>query len=107
MAELAATAVVELVSNLTSKHKQILISVTPTATNDVITFDQSTSGVVVKAGGGFEKIVTAWAIDGSTGMPKAISGNGSTILTTVGWENSDNKWFIWVIARNESGEVIR
>ena len=105
MAELSATAVVELVANLTSKNKLILLSVTPTTTSDVITFDQSTSGLAPRIGGGFEKVVAAWAIDGSTGMPKSISGNGSTILTTRGWENSDNKWFIWVVVRNQAGEV--
>ena len=105
MAELAATAVVELVANLTSKNKLILLSVAPTTTSDVITFDQSTSGIVPRVDGGFEKVVAAWATDSSTGMPKAISSNGSTILTTVGWAVGDNKWFIWVTVRNQKGEV--
>lgn len=104
MAELAATAVVELVANLTSKNKLILLSLAPTSTSDVITFDQSTSGIVARVGG-FERVVAAWAIDGSTGMPKAISGNGSTILTTRGYLGTDNKWFVWVVTRNQAGEV--
>ena len=105
MAELAATAVVELVSNLTEKNKLILLSVTPTTTSDVLTFDQSTSGLMVKTGGGFNKILVAQAVDSSTGMPKAISSNGSTILPTVGWTVGDNKWFIWVTVQNNFGEL--
>ena len=105
MADLSATAVVELVSNLTSKNKLVLLSVTPTATNDVLTFDQSTSGLMVRCGQSFSKVVAAQAFDSSTGMPKAISSNGSTILTTVGWVTGDNKWWIWITTLNNFGQV--
>lgn len=105
MAELAATAVVELVANLTQKNKLIILSVTPTTTSDTITFDQSTNGVLNNSGAAFSKIITVSAYDSSTGMPKAISHDGSTILTTRGWAAADNKWFIWVVAQNNFGEV--
>lgn len=99
------TVVVEDVLNKTQKTKMILLSGTPAATSDVITFDQSTSGAVVASGGGFSKVLSAWAQDSSTGMPKAISSNGSTVLTTVGWVVGDNKWFIYVVVKNNFGEV--
>ena len=105
MVELAATTVVEMVANLSHKNKLILLSVTPTTTSDLLTFDQSTSGLMVRCGQNFNKIISCIAVDSSTGMPKAISHNGSTILTTVGWTNGDNKWFIWVAAQNNFGEV--
>ena len=105
MAELSATANVEIVANLTQKNKLILLSVTPTTTSDVLTFDQSTSGLMVKCGQAFNKVISAQAYDSSTGMPKAISSNGSTILTTVGWVVGDNKWFIWIAVQNNYGEV--
>lgn len=97
------TVVVEDVLNRTAKTKLVLLSGTPTATNDVITFDQSTLGRAI--GGGFSKVLTAQAYDGSTGMPKAVSSNGSTIITTVGWTLGDNKWFLWVLLKNNFGEV--
>lgn len=103
MAEVAV--VVEDVLNKTQKTKLVLLSGTPTTTSDVITFDQSTSGPVVASGGGFSKVMAAWAHDSSTGMPKAISGNGSTVLTTRGFAASDNKWFIFVVLKNDFGEV--
>ena len=105
MAELAGTAAVELVANMSQKNKLLVLSVTPTTTSDTITFDMSTTGVLVKAGGAFNKVVTVYAYDSSTGMPKAISHNGSTVLTTRGWATGDNKWFIWVVAQNDYGEV--
>ena len=105
MADLSATAVVEVVQNLSQKNKLILLSVAPTTTSDVLTFDQSTSGLMIKCGMNFNKVVSAQAFDSSTGMPKAISSNGSTVLTTVGWTVGDNKWFIWIVAQNNFGEV--
>jgi len=105
MAELAGTANVELVANLSSKNKLVVLSVTPTTTSDVITFDQSTTGVMIKSGQSFSKIITAKAYDSSTGISKAISHNGSTILTTVGWTVGDNKWFIEVVAENQQGGI--
>ena len=105
MADLSATAVVEGVFNRDQKNKLILLSVTPTTTSDTLTFDQSTSGLMIRCGQSFSKVITAQAYDSSTGMPKAISSDGSTILTTVGWVTGDNKWFIWVAALNNFGEV--
>lgn len=105
MAELAGTANVEVISNLSQKNKLLILSVTPTATNDTITFDQSTTGILIKAGQCFSKIISCTAYDSSTGMPKAISHNGSTILTTRGWVMGDSKWFIQVIAENQMGVV--
>jgi len=105
MAELAATANVEIVANLTSKNKLVVLSVTPTATNDTITFDQSTTGAMIRCGQSFSKIISCIAVDSSTGIPKAISHNGSTVLTTRGWTLGDNKWFIWITAENQMGGI--
>ena len=105
MAELAATSVVEAVSNLSQKNKLIILSVTPTSTSDLLTFDHTTvGGLMTKCEASFSKIITAQAYDSSTGMPKSISHNGSTILTTVGWTAGDNKWFIWLFVQNNYGE---
>lgn len=101
MAEVSVT--VEDVLNRTAKTKLVLLSGTPTATNDTITFDSSTLAVAID--GGYSKVLAAWAQDGSTGLPKAISGNGSTVLTTRGFAVSDNKWFIFVMLKNDIGEV--
>ena len=95
-----------MVANLSQKNKLILLSVKPTTTSDLLTFDHSTAGgLMIKCGQNFNKIISCVAIDSSTGMPKAISHNGSTILTTVGFVTGDNKWFIWVTAQNNFGEV--
>ena len=106
MAELAATVGIEIVANLTAKNKLVVLSVTPTTTSDVITFDASTSGVYTRLNTPFNKIISCIAVDGSTGMSKSISHNGSTVLTTRGWVLGDNKWFIWLVAQQDFGEVI-
>lgn len=105
MAELAGTANVEVIGNLSQKNKFIVLSVTPTTTSDTITFDQSTTGTMIRCGQSFSKIISVSAVDSSTGMPKSISHNGSTILTTRGWVTGDNKWFITIIAENQMGGV--
>ena len=99
------TVSLEDVLSRTSKTKLVLLSGTPTATNDVITCTFTTSGGVFNAVEGYSKVLTAQAYDSSTGMPKAISHNGSTVLTTVGWVVGDNKWFIYLVLKNDQGEV--
>ena len=105
MAE-ATSQVLLAVSGSTQKNKTVLFKVQPQATTDLITFDQSTSGIFKQSGAGSSKLIAAYAVDSSTGMPKAISSNGSTILTTVGWTNSDNPWFVWAHFINDYGAGI-
>ena len=104
MVVLEATVVVMAVLNSTNRNKLVLLRALPTATDSTITFDQSTRGAYSQIGGGFSKVVSAQAFDSSTGMPKSISSNGSTVLTTVGFTSSDNEWFVWAVLSNDSGD---
>ena len=105
MAE-ATSQILLSVTSPTQKNKSYLFSVKPATTTDLITFDQSTSGIFKQAGAGASKLIAAFAVDSSTGMPKAISSNGSTILTTVGWTVGDNAWFVWAHFINDYGAGI-
>lgn len=100
MAE-ATSQVVLGVFNSTNRNKLVVLKVSPQATTDLITFDQSTLGKSI--GQNFNKVLAAHAYDSSTGMPKAISSDGSTILTTVGWTLGDNAWFVWATLLNDTG----
>ena len=96
----ATTQIVLAVLNSTNRNKLVVLQAGPIATDTTITFDQSTLGLGIT---GFSKIVSAHAYDASTGMPKAISHNGSTILTTVGFTPGDNPWHVWVVLLNDGG----
>ena len=101
MAEVASVNL-EAILAKTTNTKHFLFTCTPASTSDTFTWDSST--VFNQTGGGYSKILVAWAQDSSTGMPKAISSNGSTIFTTRGWTTGDNKWFVHVVAINNLGE---
>ena len=102
MAE-ATSQVLLAVSNPAQKNKIVVFSVQPQATTDLITFDTSTPGLGMQIGGGYSKLIMAYAVDSSTGMHKAIASNGSTILTTVGWTVGDNAWFVVAHFINDLG----
>ena len=103
MVVVEATTVVLAVLNATNINKLVVLKAALNATDNTITFDQSSRGTYAQVGGGFNKVITAIAFDSSTGLPKAISSNGSTVLTTVGFTGGDNDWFIWAICTNDSG----